>query len=142
MLLQTVYDHDKVRTPSGNERHLVANEVDNKQPVGETDDAEREHDLAPNNIVDKVVFGRRLRAQRVLQGYDRVGQLTHVLRSRYGIDVSDRTIYAIERGEQMPHLDFVLAAMDALEMNFVYLAPSVRHDVWAAIWKRRAEQSS
>lgn len=68
-------------------------------------------------------------------GFDRVQQLTHVLRSRFGIDVSDRTIYAIERGEQMPHVDFVLAAIAALECPLNYFAPAIRHDVWEAMVK-------
>lgn len=89
-----------------------------------------ETDLAPHNIVDQVAFGRRLRAQRVLMGFDRVQQLTHILRSRFGVDVSDRTVYAIERGEQMPHLDFVLGCIVALECPLHYFAPALRHDVW------------
>lgn len=101
--------------------------------MDEDEDLVLEQDLSPHNIVDKVAFGRRLRAQRVLQGYDRVGQLTHVLRSRYGVDVSDRTIYAIERGEQMPHIDFVLACVAALETPLHYFAPAIRHDVWQAL---------
>jgi len=109
--------------------------LDNSEVIGETEDEEdgRERDLSPNNIIDVVVFGRRLRAQRVLEGFDRVGQLTHILRSRYGIDVSDRTIYAIERGEQMPHLDFVLAVVAALNCPLHYFKPAIRHDVWKAV---------
>ena len=110
----------------------MASEPENTAAIDETDD-EREHDLAPHNIVDCVAFGRRLRAQRVLQGFDRVGQLTHVLRSRYGIDISDRTIYAIERGEQMPHWDFVLGVCAALGMRPEYFGPAVRHDIYEAL---------
>jgi hypothetical protein len=107
----------------------MADEPENTAAAGDTEDS-LETDLSPHNIVDTVMFGRRLRAQRVLQGFDRVGQLTHILRSRYGIDVSDRTIYAIERGEQMPHLDFVLGVVVALECPVHYFAPAMRHDVW------------
>lgn len=96
-------------------------------------DDERETDLAPQNIVDRVVFGRRLRARRIIQGFDRVGQLTHILRSRYGIDVSDRTIYAIERGEQMPHVDFVLGVVAALDCPLNYFSPCIRHDVFEVL---------
>jgi transcriptional regulator with XRE-family HTH domain len=88
-----------------------------------------ETDLAPQNIVDTVVFGRRLRAQRVLMGFDRVQQLTHILRSRYGIDVSDRTVYAIERGEQMPHVDFFLGACAALGVHPSYFTPALKSDL-------------
>lgn len=63
--------------------------------------------LSPHNIIDKVVFGRRLRALRVLEGYDRATDFVNLLRSRYGVDVSDRTVYAIERGEQMPPLSAI-----------------------------------
>lgn len=93
----------------------------------------QELDLAPHNIIDKVAFGRRLRAQRVLMGFDRVSQLTQILRSRYGIDISDRSIYAIERGEQMPNLDFVVGVVAALECPLNYFAPAIRHDVWQAL---------
>lgn len=93
------------------------------------DSMQLEEGLAPHNIVDKVAFGRRLRAQRVLMGFDRVSDLTQVLRSRYGVDVSDRTVYAIERGEQMPHLDFYLGACAALDVHPSYFMPAIRHDV-------------
>lgn len=108
---------------------------DNEERETEPEDDERERDLAPQNIVDTVQFGRRLRARRIIEGFDRVSQLTHVLRSRYGIDVSDRTIYAIERGEQMPHLDFVLGCQAALKCPVNYFQPAIRHDVWAALMK-------
>jgi DNA-binding XRE family transcriptional regulator len=113
----------------------MVEEVDNTEVIGETreDEDALERDLLPQNIVDRVAFGRRLRARRVLEGYDRVGQLTHILRSRYGVDVSDRTIYAIERGEQMPHLDFVLAVVAALKTPLHYFAPVIRSDVWQAL---------
>ena len=101
--------------------------------VEETEDDDRERDLAPLNIFDCVVFGRRLRAARVLAGYDRVGQLTHVLRSQYGIDVSDRTIYAIERGEQMPHIDLYLGVSAALHVPMTYFQPAERRDVIESI---------
>lgn len=111
----------------------MADDSQSTESVGETDEDGMEQDLAPLNIVDKVVFGRRLRARRIIEGFDRVGQLTHVLRSRYGVDVSDRTIYAIERGEQMPHLDFVLGVVAALKCPQDYFAPAIRHDVWEAL---------
>lgn len=125
-------DYDKLHAANAAERAKMANEADNTEAIGDTLDG-LEQDLAPQNIVDLVVFGRRLRAQRIIQGYDRVGQLTHVLRSRYGIDVSDRTVYAIERGEQMPHLDFVLGVVAALDCPLHYFAPAMRHDVWQAL---------
>lgn len=90
---------------------------------------EQEAALTPHNVVDLVVFGRRLRALRVLNGYDRVGDLTTILRGKYGVEVSDRTVYAIERGEQMPHIDFLLAVCAALNADHHYFAPAVRPDV-------------
>lgn len=85
--------------------------------------------LAPANIVDKVVFGRRLRAARVMHGYDRMADFAADIRRRYGVEVSDRTVYAIERGEQMPHLDFFIAAMAALQTPYNYFWPAIRREV-------------
>ena len=42
---------------------------------------------------------------------------------------ADRTLYAIERGEQVPRLDFYLAALAALEAEPDYFKPAVRADV-------------
>lgn len=88
-----------------------------------------EEALLPQSIVDLVIFGRRLRALRVLNGFDRVSDFANILRGRYGVDVSDRTVYAIERGEQMPHLDFVIASVAILEAPHDYFLPAYRTDV-------------
>lgn len=87
--------------------------------------------LAPHNVIDKVILGRRLRALRILSGFDRATELTAILRSKYGIDISDRTVYAIERGEQMPHIDFYIAALDLMkpEGGTLYFLPAIRGDV-------------
>lgn len=85
--------------------------------------------LAPHNIVDLRLLGRRIRALRILHGYDRVSDFTSVLRGQYGVEVTDRTVYAIERGEQMPHLDFMYAVTAALEPEPDYFTPAIRNDV-------------
>lgn len=94
---------------------------------------EEERSLAPHNIVDTVAFGRRLRALRVLNGFDRMEDFAQQLRSRYGVDVSARTVYAIERGEQMPHLDLVMASSAMLSAPVDYFAPAIRPDVIEAM---------
>ena len=85
--------------------------------------------LQPHNVVDCVVFGRRLRALRIMEGFDRAGDFTSVLRPQFGVDVSDRTLYAIERGEQMPHFDFFVAAVTVLHVGLSYFFPALRADV-------------
>ena len=75
------------------------------------------------------VFGRDLRSLRIRRGFDRAADFTALLRHKYGVDVSDRTLYAIERGEQVPRLDFYLAALAALEAEPGYFKPAVRADV-------------
>lgn len=97
---------------------------------------EPENGLAPHNVVDKVTLGRHIRALRILNGYDRVSDLVSVLRGKYGVDVSDRTVYAIERGEQMPHFDFIVALSCACETPTDYLRPAYRADVQALFDKR------
>lgn len=97
-------------------------------------DLEHDDDLAPRSVIDKQTFGRRLRALRVLQGFDRASDFTAVLRARYGVEVTDRTLYAIERGEQMAHLDFVLACVAILAPPQDYFAPAIRPDVVKALY--------
>lgn len=106
---------------------------DDEGENGQRDGGEQE--LLPQNLVNTVVFGRRLRALRVMHGYDRVTEFTQAIRSRYGVDVSDRSVYAIERGEQMPHIDFFLAAQHLLRADPSWFAPAVRHDVIADLAK-------
>lgn len=84
-------------------------------------------------ILDLHTFGRRLRALRVLRGYDRVTDLGAHLRTRYGVEVSDRTLYAIERGEQPPHLDLFLTMLATLHPEVGYFDPALRDDVAAAV---------
>lgn len=83
----------------------------------------------PKPVLDPKVFGRDLRSLRIRRGFDRAPDFTGLLRHKYGVEVSDRTLYAIERGEQMPRLDFYLAALAALEAERDYFKPAVRADV-------------
>jgi transcriptional regulator with XRE-family HTH domain len=83
----------------------------------------------PKPVLDAGVFGRDLRSLRIRRGYDRAADFTALLRHKYGVEVSDRTLYAIERGEQVPRLDFYLAAVAALEAGPGYFTPAVRADV-------------
>lgn len=99
----------------------------------EVDVDELDDDLAPHSVVDLKTFGRRLRALRVLRGFDRASDFTAVLRSRYGVESHDRTLYAIERGEQMPGLDFVLACVAILHPPIHYFGPAIRDDVWESL---------
>ena len=92
------------------------------------DEEEHVERTKPQNIVDPVIFGRRLRAQRILQGFDRMSDFTEKLRRQYGVEVSDRTVYAIERGEQLPHIDFYVAAVCALKVDRGYFLAAIRGD--------------
>lgn len=90
---------------------------------------EEDRQLSPHNIVDLRLLGRRIRALRILHGYDRVSDFTAILRGQYGVEITDRSVYAIERGEQMPHIDFMYAVMAALEPDPDYFTPAIRNDV-------------
>lgn len=113
---------------------------DTNSPANHEQAEQLEEQLKPQNVIDLVVFGRRLRALRVIEGYDRVDELVTVLRSRYGVDVSARTVYAIERGEQMPHLDFFIACLAIFNQPYDYFWPAVRYEVIEEI-KSKAKPS-
>lgn len=80
-------------------------------------------------ILDWAVWGRRLRALRVLRGFDRVSDFATAVRAQYGVHVTARTVYAIERGEQPPHFDLVLAIFAMLEPEPGYFFAAYRDDV-------------
>jgi transcriptional regulator with XRE-family HTH domain len=71
-----------------------------------------------------------LRVRRRLKPADK---LTNLMRDRYGVDVSTRTIYAIERGEQLPRLDLFLVLVAALDTDLEYFYPSIRPDIVARL---------
>lgn len=96
--------------------------------------------MMPQNIIDMVAFGRRLRALRILAGYDRATEFTAAMRSQYGVDLSDRTMYAIERGEQMPRLDFYFAAICELSAARDYFSPAIRFDVVEKLARRQGRE--
>jgi transcriptional regulator with XRE-family HTH domain len=84
---------------------------------------------SPATVIDTTVFGRYLRSLRMRQGFETGRDFVEALRRDYGVDVSERTLYAIERGEQMPRLDFAVAALAALDVDLAYFYPAVRSDV-------------
>lgn len=86
-----------------------------------------------NEVIDLIVFGRYLRALRTREGYTDADAFIEVLAERYGLSISRRTLYAIERGEQMAHLDLYLAVLAALNPEKGYFRPAIRPDVFARV---------
>jgi hypothetical protein len=56
-------------------------------------------------IFDGVVYGRLLRAARIIAGFDTVKDCLAHIHERTGLALSERTLYAIERGEQTPTVE-------------------------------------
>lgn len=56
-------------------------------------------------MIDPAQFGRRVKAARALAGYDRMADLVIDIKRTCDFDVSERTLYSIERGERLPSLD-------------------------------------
>ena len=114
--------------------------MDDYSRQGQTAVNDPDNALPRHNIVDMVTFGRHLRALRILRGFDRATDFTTLLIQNYGVDVSDRTLYAIERGEQMPHIDFYFAAICALGAERDYFSPAVRPDVVRKLARRKGRK--
>lgn len=107
------------------------NEVDNHTAFSQ------EAALRPHSVLDKVIFGRRLRALRILEGYDRAEDFCSILSGRFGVEISPRSLYAIERGEQMPHFDLVIAVMVALKPAPNYFSAAFSQEASAFFTDRR-----
>lgn len=68
-----------------------------------------------SGLIDPVVLGKHVRAARVLAGHENIASVTARIRDELGVSVSDRTLYAIERGEQLPAWELVVALVLILE---------------------------
>lgn len=62
-----------------------------------------------NPLVDKLTLGRIFRAARIYAGLDSVSGAAQAIKEKTGLEVSDRTIYAVERGEQLPSIEQFMA---------------------------------
>lgn len=60
--------------------------------------------MADDPIFDRHTYGRLARAARIIAGHDRVEDAAVAITERTGLDLSSRTLYAIERGEQEPSI--------------------------------------
>lgn len=58
--------------------------------------------MVDHQIFDVHAYGRLLRAARIIAGYPRVEDVPPIILERTGVEMSPRTIYALERGEQTP----------------------------------------
>lgn len=91
--------------------------------------------MVPDNILDTVVFGRLLRSIRTFH-YDRATDFLSTIKVRYGIRISERSYYAIERGEQMCPLDLYEAILVELDIAPGYFLPAMRSDVAKKLSRR------
>lgn len=60
-------------------------------------------------MFDPVAYGRLARAARIIAGHDRVEDAAHAIAELTGVEISARTVYAIERGEQSPSVEQYVA---------------------------------
>ena len=100
-------------------------------PVPESDENQR-----PTEVIDRVLYGKYLKGLRVRQGYEPADNLVADLESCCGVTVSVRTIYAIERGEQLPRLDLLLALLVVLEEELDYFYPAISDQIVGKLKRR------
>lgn len=65
-------------------------------------------------LVNLEEYGRRLRAARILAGCERVRDLIELIEQETEVKMSERTLYAIEKGKQMPTVEQYLALLVTL----------------------------
>lgn len=89
--------------------------------------------MADAEIFDRETFGRLLRAARIIAGFDSVADAAAAITERTGVAVSERTIYALERGEQDPTAPQFLAVAVTFRPpgGEGYWSPCMRADVLA-----------
>lgn len=94
-------------------------------------------------LLDASVVGRRLRGARIVAGFDRV-QDACVAIHELGVSLSERTLYAIERGEQLPSWEQMIALMMVYDPpgGMRYTEPALRADAQEWFRAKRAEVAS
>lgn len=92
--------------------------------------------LTADAVIDLDELGRRVRAARTLAGMDTVRDVGEKMR-RGGVKISERTLYAIERGEQEPTTTTMLALVLCLDPpgGYAFFAPALRED-FRPVWER------
>jgi hypothetical protein len=92
-------------------------------------------------LIDLAVFGRHLRAARILAGYDNVAPAAAHITECTGVHVTERILGAIERGDQMPTLEQFLAIGYCLRPpgGGAFWAPALRPDI-AAGWVEELDE--
>lgn len=65
-------------------------------------------------MIDVGAFGRRIKAARAIAGFDRMADLVIDIKQVCDFDVSERTMYAIERGERLPSLELHMCLLIVL----------------------------
>jgi hypothetical protein len=125
-----VRSDDALSRTGGERYHMISESEQMKEDEGRAS-------TAPSYVLDPVAFGRRVRALRVIEGYDSVTQLGHAVYLKTGFSMSDRSLYMIERGEQPPSVDAFLALLVTLKPDdgFKYFAPSIRGDIMEQLGK-------
>lgn len=98
----------------------------------------------PNDpIVNLDVFGRRLRAARIMAGYDRVTDLLPDVEQQTGLRISERTLYSLERGEHMPTLEQYVGLLHVLDPagSWAFFFPAFDSDI-VKRWQRDTETAA
>lgn len=86
-------------------------------------------------LVDKETLGRIFRSARIYAGLDSVAEAAQRIQEATGLHVSERSMYAIERGEQLPSVDQFMAFLITYQPpgRGDFLLPAFRDDVRAAL---------
>lgn len=103
------------------------------------DESQQDRNIDP--MFDRYQFGRLVRAARIIGGYDNVSDLAEALVTRHGVHLSERTLYAIERGEQEPTVSQYIAIVLTLNPpgGALYWDRCLRPDIASYFQARRED---
>lgn len=99
-------------------------------------------DMKSQPLIDPMVVGRRLRGSRIVAGYDRVSDACRAIRAVSGVPISERSLYAIERGEQLPNFEQLAGIVMTFDPpgGWGYLMPAFRQDLVEYLTRKAVEQ--
>ncbi|MFZ5852287.1 MAG: helix-turn-helix domain-containing protein [Actinomycetota bacterium] len=82
-------------------------------------------------MLDATTFGRLARAARIMAGYDRQQEAAEAFNGLRDFTISVRTLGAVERGEVVPTVEFLMAATAVYNPpgGLAYWVAAVRDDM-------------
>ncbi len=95
-------------------------------------------EISENNLnpVNAIALGALLRSTRRARGFKTTDEVSEILKVKFGLSVSGRTVYAFENGSYFPRLDVFFALLCVYDLTLDAFNFAFSSDVNEQLQKR------